>query len=141
MSEFEKISDESTWERCLEEFDYFHDSILREAYLVSKGYVTPDRRMFDDTACDARLFFQSQDDRAPGLELIVEGVTEFRLASMVVLEPSLTIGRDGIELALGGDALRDRSLIVAGSAKYRILQADVLGDQLRIGSPIPIDPP
>ena len=135
MSAFERISDQAAWQRCLEQFDYFHDSILREIYLISKGHVAQDCSMFDDQTWDARLIFQSQSKHTPGLELVLEGVAEFRVAC-VEPEPSLTFGRDGIELALAGAYWRKRSLIIAKSAQYRLLQTSVLGNQLRIGSPI-----
>jgi len=134
MNRFQKITEEAAWERCFEQFDWFHDSILREVYLVSKGYVTAEREMFDDTACDARLIFQSQDECISGLELVLKGVTEFRMANTVALEPSISLTEAGFELALGGEQMRSRSLIVANSAWYRLLRADVLGEQLRIGS-------
>jgi len=140
MSELEEIREEADWKRCLEQFDYFHDSILRETYLVSKGYVMRDRRMFDDATCDARLIFHSQDERSPVLEMVLEGVTEFRIAAKVDLEPIMKFSGDTIELALGGDAERASSMIVARSARYRLLGSEVLGEKLIIGSPIEAEP-
>ena len=136
MAEFIQVSDSDAWDQCLVDFDYFHDSILREAYLVSKGYVTTDHQMYDDTTLDARLIFQSQDENAPAIELLFEGVTEFRFAAMVVFEPTMEFGEGLVRLLLGGATHERRSAIVARALRYRILGPEALGEELAIGSVI-----
>src|SRR5438552_16019692 len=65
----------------LEQFDGFHDGCLREASLASETFVSERGAMSCPGHLDtsALLYFQSQSERLPGLEVRCTGVSHFRL--------------------------------------------------------------
>jgi hypothetical protein len=131
----QRINTQSDWNACFNAFDGFHDSILREVHLVSKGFVTPERKMYEDFVWDARMIFQSQDKQSPGLELIFDGVSELRLDSTRLYDPQLRVGEGRVELLLTRESSLRAMNIVAKAVGYRLLGNEVLGDHPMVERP------
>lgn len=129
------IRTQSDFEEFLDVVDRLHDSILREAGLVSRGFVERDRRMFGDTEpTDARFLFQSQSPDFAGVEIFFEGVEAFLFRPELPLEPDGNVHDAGVTLYLGASHYGDRPRISASRMTYRLLDASCLGSAHRFVS-------
>lgn len=116
--------------------NWFHDSILRELSLVSRGYVDVDRKMWGDCEpSDLRLILQTQSDKAPCVEIIFEDVNLCSFLPDNIIEPSGTLKDGTIIFYLNKNT---SPTAIAKHMKYRILSNKYLGKNLITIKNIPI---
>jgi hypothetical protein len=124
-------------DRFLYAIDGLHDAILREAAVVSRGYVAADRRMIGDAnPSDARLFFQSQSRDFAAVEIFCESLLTMSFEPNIVLEASGVVTADEVTLYLEEAGFGERSRVVAKRMSYRMLGPSSLGDGPRFVSSI-----
>ena len=130
--EFVRIENQIEFEHFLEVVDFLHDALLREAGIVSRGYVDVDGYMYGDVApYDARLVFHSQSSECPCIEVICEEMEQFAVESGLSPEPSGIIENGHIEFYLAEGDFKERNKVTAKRMRYRVLGKDHLGEEPR----------
>jgi hypothetical protein len=75
-----EIKDEMDIEKLMQEFNWFHDSCIKELDYYSGGYVDEDGSMysFNSSRC-VKMIFQSQNAKARVIELKFDGIKKLNL--------------------------------------------------------------
>lgn len=118
-------------QRALDSFfscvNYFHDSLLKEVTILSRGYVNKDLFMHGDCAPqDIRLIVQMQSKETPCVEMLFKDIKTFNIESGFSLEPNGKIEDGLITIYFAEEEYKDLFKIVAKSMKYRILGEEYL---------------
>ena len=124
----------------IEKLGYFHDSILREMSVISRGYIDSNYLLCGDSApFDARAIFQFQSDATPCIELIFYDVIEIHLFPRPLNEYSVVIeGGNIVMKSIDEDAnISRREVIKARRLKYRYMDKSCLGNKLYSAMGIP----
>ena len=126
---FISIFDKETYEVFDTAVQGFHDSLLREATLLSRGYVDRDGLMHGDTdPYDMKLVFHVQSSLSLYVELFFEEVDVFRFEYGYCIEPSIEFLGDCVQLYLTDQISTENCMISAKSMYYRIGTSDHLGN-------------
>lgn len=114
-------------ESFLERTRGLHDSVLRSAVLMSRGYVTTSRELFGETApYDVTLIFHTQQPDLPGVELRCVAVEDLRLERAIEPTPSIVIEGGQVLLRLNEPAFGEGSFVRMVSLSYKLLDEGVL---------------
>jgi hypothetical protein len=129
--EFINVDTQEIMDQFLWLVDRFHDALLREVGITSRGYVEPGGAMWGDVApSDARLVIHSQFvDETPYIEIIFEDLQAFRWKANHGIDQAEGVVTN-TEVALYYEDT-SQFMISAKKMKYRILGPEYLGKELR----------
>lgn len=137
--EYEIINDQQTLESFLTRVYGFHDALIREVSVISRGYVDHEGFMWGDVEpSDARIIIHSQFERCRVFELVLNGIRELRLKSSLELRAEGKANVDGVVIYPSGLECKIESIMSANVVAYRILEPETAGNKLNIVNPIPI---
>lgn len=130
-SQFIVIDSQQAMDDFLWQVDRFHDALLREVGIISRGYVTPGGGMLGDVApSDARLVIHSQFPETPYIEIVCEELQSLRWeAGWDMDQAKGTVTNDGVELGFGPHP--EDYMVSAKRMSYRILGREHLGKEPR----------
>ncbi len=136
---FVTIDGQDKFDRFLYEVDEFHDALLREVALRSRGYVDNTTfGMFGDFApYDARLIFHTQWAETPCVEVVFEDVAVLNFRPGRTLKPSGHYSEEAVILTLGLPVDGCFVGVRARRAMYTILDRSYLGQTLLAVEDIP----
>jgi hypothetical protein len=141
MSSFIPLDTQDALDQFLVEVDDLHDALLREVAFLARGFVDLELRMFGDAQpCDVRVVFQMQSERTPCIDLVFEDVRELVLQPRLPLSPSGTVDGRGVTLSFAMLPSGEFAGVRAKGAKYRILDASSLGQDLLAVDVVPAGP-
>jgi hypothetical protein len=137
--EYRRINDQETLELFLNELYGFHDALIREVAVCSRGYVDHAGLMWGDVEpSDARIIIHSQFERCRVVELVLNEIQEFRLQPWLTLRAEGEVAKQRVEIYPSGAEFKIESIISAKVITYRVLAPEAAGNKLNIISPIPI---
>ena len=117
----------------LQQVNYFHDSLLREISVLSRGFVNEKLWMYGDSEpFDARLIFQMQNEIIPCIELIFEDILEIRLHPSALMEYGIRMDDNHFVMYQQDEKTNiiERDLIRSKYLRYRLLDRSLLGSEL-----------
>lgn len=137
--EYRMINDRETLEMFLNDVYGFHDALIREVAVRSRGYVDHEGLMWGDVEpSDARIIIHSQFERCRVVEIVLNEIRELRLKPCLELKAEGELGSAGVEIYPSGAECKTESIISAKVLACRILEPEAAGNKLNIVSPIPI---
>lgn len=130
---FTTVDTQHAMDAFLHSVGHFHDALLRETGIVSRGYVDTAGDMHGDLApCDARLVFHSQYPQPTRIEIVLEELQTLRLQDCQVLSGDAegSVTPEGVALFLGDGPSRGSFRVAAKRMKYRITGRESLGKEV-----------
>jgi len=139
QADFKTVGNQKELDEFLDLAGGFHGALLREVTLLARGYVGPEGWMHGDAAPhDARLVFHSQNLNTPWIELVFEDFEVFQFRPSWDFEANGTLDQGQITIWFAARTNPEACKIKARAMRYRIGGVELLGDEVRTVSPIPL---